>query len=142
MRYLLSVIFILGVFSLKPAHAGIDTCSYTLINCLPDAIGWCSYDGSSTWDTIYASVHGDDLASESSTGDTAYCYTSSSCYVIAEETSSDWYICTDYQVDGFVDCNEYACIDVDSTGSITWNSGSSQYCCDGTGGDACSTDCD
>ena len=141
MRYLVIIMVIASVFSLRPAHAGLDTCSFTLLNCLPDAIGWCSYDSDSFWDTLYASIHGDDLGSESSTDD-GYCDSSSGCYVIAEETSSDWYVCTDYQVDGTADCNDYACIDTDSSGSITWNSGSSEYCCIGTANNACDTVCD
>ena len=134
MRYLLIVLLVAGFFVLRPAQAPAQTCYVTFTNCLSEDFAWCSYVGSSFWDTIIANE-----ASYLTPGETNYffaCGSSSSCYFIGIESADDaaTYSCFSYTVDGTVDCNEYACVD----GDITWHSGDSEYCCVD---DGCTTDC-
>ena len=120
MRYLLIVMLIVGVFSLRPAHA---ICAYTLLYCgdSEDSLAWCAYDGSSFWDTIYSASSG-----YLDTGDSATveCSSSTGCYTIGE-IYGGIYACTQYSVSGTGDCNEYACVD----GDLSWHSGDSEYSC-------------
>ena len=142
MRYLLVVMMLVSVFFLSPApasFAGFSTCNPTMLNCLPDEVQWCSYDSDSFWDTISAYADGS-LDSEDTTD--VSCLSSSGCYIIADESDDSFQDCVEYDVDGTVDCNEYSCLDTDSDGSITWNSGDTEYCCDGTVNNACATVCD
>jgi hypothetical protein len=131
LRYILSVMLILSVFSLRPAQAEI--CSVTLTNCLSEHIEWCTYDGSSYWDTLFAASIGGTSSSESSEAD---CNGDSGCYFIVKETESVVWLCTSSDVTGSSDGCNYACVD-DSDG-ITFHTGTDEYCCKDN---ACSTDC-
>lgn len=126
MRYFLSVIVIVCVVFIGAVRSQA-VCSYTITNCLTEELSTCAYDDSGFWYTIY-SYSGSTLES----GDTDFVdygcnnTTSAGCYVIGEEDPSVW-LCQEYDVDGFVACSEYACVD-DSDG-ITWHSGDSEYSC-------------
>ena len=132
MRYLLiAMVIVISGFFLRPAHAGIfSECLATVRNCLPDtdgnALAWCAYNGSSTWDTMYSASSGS-LDSGDSTSD-VYCASDSSCYFIGL-WDDGIYVCTSFDVSGTVDCNEFACVGYDSTDAITWSTGDSEYCC-------------
>ena len=130
MRYFIITIVLLCSFSIRSSYAGFFVCDATLINCLSTEIKWCSYDCDSFWCTLYDYAGGALDAGESSG---VACSSESGCYIIAEETDSDLWFCTDYQVDGTVDCNEYACID----GDVSWHSGDSEYSCSDN---TCTTD--
>lgn len=131
MRYFVITMVLLCGFSVRSSHAGlIFTCEPTLLNCTSGDFSFCSYNGNSLWDTLYAATIGTLDSGESKSPE---CTAKDECYVIGEET--DVYICTEYQVDGFVGCSDYACVD----GDVSLHTGSSEYCCVD---DSCSTDCD
>lgn len=131
MKYFFIGMIIVSVFFLRPAHAGVFTCYLTLINCLSTDLDWCSYNGDGFWDTLYSYESG---LLESGESDTPGCSSESACYFVGQETDSIVWDCTSFDVTGFIDCNDYGCVD----GDVSWNSGSSEYCCSDN---TCSTDC-
>lgn len=117
MRYLFIVMLVASLFILRPDPAAAS--NGTLYSCLPDELQWCSYDGSSVWDTIVTYSYGAIDSGESEQPD---CSSSTGCYIIAEETSSTW-LCVDYEVSGTMDCENTACIGYDDSGAISWTGG-------------------
>ena len=137
MRYFvitaITIVLLCG-FSVRSSHAGFFNCSATILNCLPDDFTWCSYQGDSVWDTMYSYNSGTIGSGDSGSPGCASIEDLSECYVVGDEAEID-ISCVTYDVDGFVDCNEYSCVD----GDVSWHSGSSEYCCNDN---TCVTDCD
>lgn len=137
MKYSIALVALMSVLSVNSLKVGADDCNATLLNCLSSDFTWCSYIGSSVWDTMFAS---DSEVLSSGDSDSPTCSSTGSlseCYVVGDEASLDL-DCVTYELDGDVGCNEYACVDVDNTGTLTWHSGDSEYCClDPGAGDSC-----
>ena len=134
MRYLLIVMVIASVFFLRPAPAPAVSCSFGLTNCTGvDTFDWCSYNGSSFWDTLYSAAGNSDQDTDTTDCVDYGCDTDSSCYVIVLTSSTDFFDCTSYTYDGFVDCDDNACVDFDNG----FQTSSDPYTCEN---DLCVTD--